>query len=155
MSNATPITVVGNITRDPEIRFTTGGVPVARLSIAATPRRFDKTTNKWIDGETTFWACTAWRSLAEHAAESLRKGDRVIASGTVTTQRWTDKDTKEARERMVLDLDDVGPSLLWTDATVTRTTTRRAAPTNGDTWGDFDAAGATSPQPPTDDNPPF
>ncbi|MFE2869786.1 single-stranded DNA-binding protein [Embleya sp. NPDC059259] len=152
MSNATPITVVGNITRDPEIRFTQTGVPVARLSIAATPRRFDKATNKWIDGETTFWACTAWRSLAEHAAESLRKGDRVIASGTVTTQRWTDKDTKEARERMVLDLDDVGPSLLWADATVTRTGARRAAPANPDTWGDFDAA---NPQTPTDDSPPF
>ncbi|WP_406289560.1 single-stranded DNA-binding protein [Embleya sp. NBC_00896] len=154
MSNATPITVVGNVTRDPEIKFTPSGVAVARLSIAATPRKFDKATNKWIDGETTFWACTAWRSLAEHVTESLRKGDRVIASGTVTTQRWTDKDSNEPRERMVLDLDDVGPSLLWADATVTRTG-RRNAPAADGPWDNFGTPDAARPQTPTDDNPPF
>lgn len=155
-NNATHTTITGNLTRDPEIGFTASGVAYARLAIAVTPRRFDKATDKWADGETTFWACTAWRGLAENIAESLYKGDRVVATGTISTQRWNDKESGEPRERIVVELDDVGPSLTWATAKVTKS--GRAKPrSNGDPWD----MPAPSPQPagvgatPPGDMPPF
>ncbi|MEU8134610.1 single-stranded DNA-binding protein [Streptodolium elevatio] len=139
-NNATYITVTGNLTRDPEGAFTASGVFRARISIAVTPRRFDKQAGEWTDGETTFWDATAWRALGEHVAESLNKGDRVIATGTVTTHRWQDEATGEPRSRVVLDLEDIGPSLAWATTNVakaTRTNGRssgaRSAPA-GDAW---------------------
>lgn len=150
-NNATNITVTGNLTRDPEIRATTSGVFVARISIAVTPRRFDKQAGAWADGETTYWDATAWRGLAEHAAESLRKGDRVIATGTVTTQWWEDKETGEPRSRVVLDLEDIGPSLAWATATVSKAG-RSTGPARGNGAPPNDPWVTTSPG---DDEPPF
>ncbi|MCF2533714.1 single-stranded DNA-binding protein [Yinghuangia soli] len=149
-NNLTTITVVGNLTRDPEMAYTPSGVARMRLAIAVTPRRFDKQANEWKDGETTYWECTAWRGLAENATESLFKGDRVIATGTVTTQRWDDKETGEPRSRVVLDLEDIGPSLTWATASVTKAT-RRAARTNGAATG----GDQWSSTPPAMDEPPF
>lgn len=137
-NNAMNITVTGNLTRDPELAFTAAGVAYARFSIAVTPRKFDAQSSQWTDGETTFWDTTAWRGLAEHVAESLFKGDRVIATGTVRTHRWQDDKTGEPRSRVVLDLDDVGPSLTWATAKLekaTRNTTPRANRSAGeDPW---------------------
>ncbi|MEU8133777.1 single-stranded DNA-binding protein [Streptodolium elevatio] len=131
-NNATHITVIGNLTRDPEGRVTASGVFVTRVSIAVTPRRFDKQSGQWVDGETTFWDATAWRQLGEHVVESLFKGDRVIATGTVTTHRWQDTETNEPRSRVVLDLDDIGPSLTWATAKVDKANRSRGnASTNG------------------------
>lgn len=145
-NNATYLTITGNLTRDPEAAYTTSGICRARLAIAVTPRRFDKQSGQWTDGETTYWECTAWRGLAENAAESLRKGDRVIATGTVTTQRWEDKDSGEPRSRVVLDLEDIGPSLTWATANVTKATRKRSAGQAPDQW---------SSTPPATDEPPF
>ncbi|WP_436786320.1 single-stranded DNA-binding protein [Yinghuangia sp. YIM S10712] len=149
-NNATYITVTGNLTRDPEGRFTASGVFVTRISIAVTPRRFDKQAGEWTDGETTYWDATAWRGLAEHAAESLRKGDRVIATGTVTTSRWEDAETGEPRSRVVLDLEDIGPSLAWATATVVKAgrsngPNRATGAPQGDAWAGNGAAASGEP----------
>lgn len=136
-TNTTNITLTGNLTRDPEVSFTPAGVCFARFSIAVTPRKFDQQSNQWTDGETTFWDTTAWRAMAEHVGESLRKGDRVIAVGTVRTHRWQDKDTNEPRSRVVLDLDDIGPSLTWATAKVEKAERGNGrARTNGAGSGD-------------------
>ncbi|MDI2126949.1 single-stranded DNA-binding protein [Yinghuangia seranimata] len=145
-NNATYLTITGNLTRDPEMAYTTSGVARTRLAIAVTPRRFDKNAGEWTDGETTYWECTLWRGLAENAAESLRKGARVIATGTVTTQRWDDKETGEPRSRVVLDLEDIGPSLTWATASVSKATRSRASGPARDQW---------SSEPPAQDEPPF
>jgi len=151
-NNATHITVTGNLTRDPEGRFTASGVFVTRISVAVTPRRFDRQAGEWTDGETTYWDATAWRALAEHAAESLRKGDRVIATGTVTTQRWQDAESGEPRSRVVLELDDIGPSLAWATATVTKAARATGGPNRSTTApADDPWAGAKT----ATDEPPF
>lgn len=108
--NETPITVTGNITRDPDLRFTAQGRPVANLTVASTPRLFDQ-ANGWRDGETLFMDCTAWGQMAENAAESLLKGARVIVTGTLKYRTWTDKSTGEKRGKPVIEVQDIGPSL--------------------------------------------
>ncbi len=132
MANETPLTVVGNLTADPELKFTPAGVAMCRFTVASTPRRFDKTTNQWADGDPMFLTCTAWRTAAEHAANSLTKGVRVIVTGRLRQHHWT-TDAGEHRSMFGLDVDEVGPSLLFTTATVTRTA-RGAARQGDDAW---------------------
>lgn len=118
MAGDTQITVVGNLTADPELRFTPAGAAVANFTIASTPRSFDKQANEWKDGETLFLRCSLWRTAAENAAESLVKGMRVIAQGRLV-QRSYDKDG-EKRTVVELQVDEIGPSLRNATAKVTR-----------------------------------
>jgi single-strand DNA-binding protein len=126
MAGDTLITVVGNLTADPELRFTPSGAAVASFTIASTPRTFDKTSNEWKDGESLFLRCSAWRQLAENVAESLQRGARVVAQGRLKQRSF---ETKEGDKRTVieLDVDEVGPSLK--NATAVRCTARSAPPT--------------------------
>lgn len=119
MSGETLITVVGNLTADPELRFTPSGSAVANFTIASTPRTFDRTTNEWKDAETLFMRCSVWREPAENVAESLVKGTRVMAQGFLKQRSY---DTKEGEKRTVMELDvqEVGPSLRYASAQVTR-----------------------------------
>jgi single-strand DNA-binding protein len=120
MAGETQITVVGNLTGDPELRFTPSGSAVANFTIASTPRTFDKTTNDWKDGETLFLRASVWREAAENVAESLTKGTRVVAQGRLKSRSY---DTKEGEKRTVMELevDEIGPSLTYASAKVTRT----------------------------------
>lgn len=104
--------ISGNLTADPDLRFTQSGQPVANFTIASTPRRFDKASGEWKDGDTLFLRATVWGKQAEAVAESLKKGDRVLATGTLSQSSYTDKDGI-ARTSIELDVDDVGPSLRW------------------------------------------
>lgn len=131
MANETPLTVVGNLTADPELKFTPAGVAMCRFTVASTPRRYDKTTNQWADGDAMFLTCAVWRQAAEHAAESLAKGTRVIVTGRLRQHHWT-TDAGEHRSMFGLDVDEVGPSLLFTTATVTRAV--RGATRTEDPW---------------------
>jgi single-strand DNA-binding protein len=118
MSGETLITVVGNLTADPELRFTQGGVALASFTVASTPRTFDRSTNEWKDGEALFLRCTVWREYAEHVAASLEKGARVIVRGNLV-QKSYEKDGQK-RTSYELDVDEVGPSLRYATAQVTR-----------------------------------
>jgi single-strand DNA-binding protein len=117
----TVITVVGNLTADPELRFTPSGAAVANFTVASTPRTFDKNSNEWKDGEALFLRCSVWRQAAENVAESLQKGMAVIVQGRLKQRSY---ETKEGEKRTVyeLDVDEVGPSLRWATAKVNRTT---------------------------------
>ncbi len=97
MAGETTITMVGNLTDDPEVRFLPNGTAMAKFRIASTPRTLDRESGQWKDGEPLFLSCTAWRDLAEHIAESLTKGTRVIVIGRLKLSRWEDKDTGEKR----------------------------------------------------------
>lgn len=124
MSGETSITVIGNLTNDPELRFTPGGSAVANFTIASTPRTFDRQKNEWVDGETLFLRASVWRDAAEHVAESLTKGMRVIVSGLLKSRTYESK-TGEKRTVIELEVDEIGPSLRYATATVTRTTSAR------------------------------
>ena len=121
MAGETVITVVGNLVDDPELRFTPSGAAVANFRIASTPRTFDKQTNEWKDGEGLFLSCAIWRQAAENVAESLQKGMRVVVQGRLKQRSY---ETREGEKRTVyeLDVDEVGPSLKYATAKVTRTT---------------------------------
>jgi single-strand DNA-binding protein len=115
----TPITVVGNLVADPELRFTASGQPVATFRIASTPRFMDKATNEWKDGDSLFLSCNVWRQAAENVAESLQRGMRVIVTGRLKQRNY---ETKEGEKRTVfeVEVDDVGPSLKNASAKVNR-----------------------------------
>jgi single-strand DNA-binding protein len=121
MAGETPITVVGNLTADPELRFTPSGAAVANFTVASTPRTFDKQSNEWKDGEALFLNCSVWRQAAENAAESLQRGMRVIVQGRLKARSY---ETREGEKRTVfeIDVDEVGPSLKYATAKVTKTT---------------------------------
>ncbi len=121
MANDTTLTIVGNLTGDPELRFTQSGAAVANFTVASTPKFFDKQANEWKDGETLFVRCSLWREAAENVAESLTKGMRVIVTGRLVSKPW-EKDG-EKRTSMELQVDEIGPSLKYATAKVTRTTT--------------------------------
>ena len=114
---------------------------MAKFTVASTPRVFDRTKNEYRDGEPLFLTCTVWRDLAEHVAESLTKGTRVVVVGRLRLSRWEDKETGEKRSAYGLDVDEVGPSLRFAQAKVTKTTRSRAgdgftpADVPDDTWG--------------------
>jgi len=118
MSGETIITVVGNLTDDPELRFTPSGAAVANFTIASTPRTLDRQTNEWRDGEALFLRCSLWRQAGENAAESLTKGMRVIATGALK-QRSYEKDGQK-RTVVELDVEEIGPSLKYATAKVTK-----------------------------------
>ncbi|MCW2759920.1 MAG: single-strand binding protein [Marmoricola sp.] len=119
MAGETVITVVGNLTGDPELRFTPSGAAVANFTIASTPRNFDKNSNEWKDGDTLFLNCSIWRQAAENVAESLQKGMRVVAQGRLKQRSY---ETREGEKRTVVELDveEVGPSLKYATAKVAR-----------------------------------
>jgi single-strand DNA-binding protein len=121
MAGETPITVVGNLTSDPELRFTPSGAAVANFTVASTPRTFDKQTNEWKDGEALFLNCSVWRQAAENVAESLVKGSRVIVQGNLKARSY---ETREGEKRTVFEIDvqEVGPSLKYATAKVNKTT---------------------------------
>jgi single-strand DNA-binding protein len=115
----TPITVVGNLVADPELRFTASGQPVATFRVASTPRIMDRQTNEWKDGDSLFLTCNVWRQAAENVAESLQRGMRVIVSGRLKQRSY---ETKEGEKRTVfeVEVEDVGPSLRNASAKVAR-----------------------------------
>ncbi|GAB2755271.1 single-stranded DNA-binding protein [Sinomonas soli] len=120
MAGETTITVIGNLTNDPELRFTPSGSAVANFTVASTPRTFDRQANEWKDGETLFLRASIWREAAENVAESLTKGMRVIVSGRLKSRSY---ETKEGEKRTVIELevDEIGPSLRYASAKVNRT----------------------------------
>lgn len=117
----TVITIVGNLTGDPELRFTPSGAAVANFRVASTPRVFDRQSNEWKDGDTLFMQCSVWRQAAENVAESLQRGTRVVVTGRLKSRSY---ETKEGEKRTVveLDVDEIGPSLRSATAKVTRAT---------------------------------
>lgn len=119
MAGETIITVVGNLTADPELRYTQNGLPVANFTIASTPRNFDRQTNEWKDGEALFLRASVWREFAEHVAGSLTKGMRVIATGRLKQRSYQDREGNN-RTAIELEIDEIGPSLRYATAQVTR-----------------------------------
>jgi len=177
MAGDTVITVVGNLTADPELRFTPSGAAVANFTVASTPRTFDRQTNDWKDGEALFMRCNIWRDAAENVAESLTKGSRVIVSGRLKQRSY---ETREGEKRTIVELevDEIGPSLRYATAKVNRASrgggtgggggnfgsgggggnrgggggNSSAAASNDDPWGSAPASGSFGGG---DDEPPF
>lgn len=119
MAGETIITVVGNLTADPELRYTQGGLAVANFTIASTPRTFDRQANDWKDGDALFLRASCWREFAEHVAGSLTKGSRVVATGRLKQRNYDDRDGNK-RTAIELEVDEIGPSLRYATAQVTR-----------------------------------
>ena len=119
MAGETIITVVGNLTADPELRYKQGGLAVANFTIASTPRNFDRQSNDWKDGDALFLRASVWREFAEHVAGSLSKGSRVIATGRLKQRSYETKEG-ERRTSIELEVDEIGPSLRYATAQVTR-----------------------------------
>ena len=157
MAGDTIITIIGNLTAEPELRFTPSGAAVANFTIASTPRQFDRQSNEWKDGETLFMRCSVWREAAENVAETLQKGMRVIAQGRLKSRSF---DTKEGDRRTVmeLDVDEIGPSLRFASATVKRQSSggrqqggQQPQQSQGDPWGQqgqIDSSGWDNGNPP-------
>jgi single-strand DNA-binding protein len=124
MAGETVITVVGNLTSDPELRYTQNGLAVANFTIASTPRNFDRASNDWKDGEALFLRASVWREFAEHVAGSLTKGSRVIATGRLKQRSYETKEG-EKRTSIELEVDEIGPSLRYATAQVTRAASSR------------------------------
>ena len=150
----TPITIVGNLVADPELRFTSSGQPVATFRVASTPRIRDAATNEWKDGDSLFLTCNVWRQAAENVAESLQRGMRVIVSGRLRQRNY---ETKEGEKRTVYEVeaDEVGASLKNASAKVTKATRSSTSTGNGgrgqgdaDPWTGQGSGGYT-------DEPPF
>jgi single-strand DNA-binding protein len=138
------VTVVGNLTNDPELRFTPSGAAVASFTVASSSRVLDKTTNEWKDGETVFMRCSVWRQYAENVAESLTKGTRVIVSGRLKQRSY---ETREGEKRQVMELEveDVGPALRYATAKVTRTQSQGGGFGGGNGGGGGASAPADDP----------
>jgi single-strand DNA-binding protein len=138
------VTVVGNLTNDPELRFTPSGAAVASFTVASSSRVLDKTTNEWKDGETVFMRCSVWRQYAENVAESLTKGTRVIVSGRLKQRSY---ETREGEKRQVMELEveDVGPALRYATAKVTRTQSQGGGFGGGNGGGGGSSAPADDP----------
>lgn len=144
MAGETLITVVGNLTADPELRYTQNGVAVANFTIASTPRSFDRQSGEWKDGEALFLRASVWREFAEHVAQSLTKGSRVIATGRLRQRSYETKEG-EKRTSIELDVEDIGPSLRYATASITRVQGMRSggALPSDDQWSSPSAGGAT------------
>jgi single-strand DNA-binding protein len=130
MAGETVITVVGNLVDDPELRFTPSGAAVANFRIASTPRTFDRQTNEWKDGDALFLSCSVWRQAAENVAESLQRGMRVVVQGRLKARSY---ETREGEKRTVfeIEVEEVGPSLKYATAKVTRSTRSGGGGFNG------------------------
>ena len=148
MAGETIITVVGNLTADPELRFTPSGAAVANFTVASTPRTLDKATNEWKDGEALFLRCSVWRQAAENVAESLQRGMRVVVQGRLKQRSF---ETKEGEKRTVveLDVDEIGPSLKYATAKVNRTT--RGSGGGGGGFGSSGSQGSSGSPAASDD----
>jgi single-strand DNA-binding protein len=135
MAGETVITVVGNLTDDPELRFTPSGAAVAKFRVASTPRTLDRASGEWKDGEPLFLACNIWRDAAEHVAESLQRGARVIVQGRLRQRSY---ETREGEKRTVyeLEVDEIGPSLRYATAKV-----QKMSRSGGGGGGGFGASG--------------
>ena len=121
MANDVTICITGNLVDDPSLRFAQSGAAVANFTIASTPRAFDKQSNEWKDGDTMFLNCSIWRQAAEHVAESLTKGTRVIVQGRLKSRSYDDRDGNK-RTVFEVDVEEIGPSLARATAVVTRAT---------------------------------
>jgi single-strand DNA-binding protein len=145
MAGETVITVVGNLTDDPELRFTPSGAAVAKFRIASTPRTLDRQSGEWKDGEPLFLACNIWRDAAEHVAESLQRGARVIVQGRLRQRSY---ETREGEKRTVyeLEVDEIGPSLRYATAKVQRMS-RSGGGAGGGGFGASNGGGSGSRQP--------
>lgn len=153
MANDTQITLVGNLVDDPTLRFTPAGVPVANFTVASTPRSFDRQAGEWKDGDPMFLNCHVWREAAENVAESLTKGMRVVVQGRLKSRSY---ETREGDRRTVfeVDVDEVGPSLRYATAKVTRSQSKSSP--QGAGWSkDRSAAADPWQQPATNSEPPF
>ncbi|MEV0174996.1 single-stranded DNA-binding protein [Streptomyces sp. NPDC050803] len=129
----TPITIIGNLTADPEVKVTDSGQALARFTVASTPRTFDRESNQWKDGTSTFFRCAAWRALAEHVADSLTKGSRVVLSGRIRQHDWKTPEG-ENRSMLAVEVDDIGASLRFTTVTINGKRGNGTADTSGDPW---------------------
>ena len=163
MAGETVITVVGNLTGDPELRFTPSGAAVASFTVASTPRTLDKATNEWKDGEALFLRCSIWRQAAENVAESLQKGMRVVVQGRLKQRSYETKEG-EKRTSYELDVEEVGPSLKYATAKVNKTTRggggggfggSPSGPPADDPWASSAPAGAGGSGGGWSDEPPF
>ena len=134
MAGETVITVVGNLTSDPELRYTQAGLAVANFTIASTPRNFDRASNDWKDGEALFLRASVWREFAEHVAGSLTKGSRVIVTGRLKQRSYETKEG-EKRTSFEIEVDEIGPSLRYATAQVTRTSSSREGGAGGGNGG--------------------
>jgi len=148
MAGETVITVIGNLTSDPELRYTQNGLAVANFTIASTPRTFDKASSEWKDGDALFLRASVWRDFAEHVAGSLTKGARVIASGRLVQRSYETKQG-EKRTSMELEIDEIGPSLKYATASLTKTSSggRSAAKGNDEPWAATPPAASTATPP--------
>lgn len=139
MSGLPQITIVGTLTGDPELKMLPSGIAVATVNIAANERKYDRNTSQYVDGDVTFLRGTIWRDYGEHVAESLRKGDRVIATGRLRQESW-EKDGQK-RTTFKLDIDEIGPSLRFVNAPTSRNGAGKAmaaAAATGTGWGESD-----------------
>lgn len=138
MAGDTIITIVGNLTDDPELRFTPSGAAVANFTVASTPRIFDRENNQWKDGDALFMRCSIWRQAAENCAESLTRGARVVVQGRLKQRSF---ETREGEKRTVVecDVDEIGPSLRYATAKVTKTS--RGGGGGQNSGGGFGASG--------------
>ena len=138
MAGDTIITVVGNLTADPELRFTPSGAAVANFTVASTPRIFDRQNNEWKDGDALFMRCSIWREAAENVAESLTRGSRVVVQGRLKQRSY---ETKEGEKRTVyeLEVDEIGPSLRYATAKV-----QKMSRSGGSSGGGFGSGGGNS-----------
>ena len=161
MAGETVITVVGNLTADPELRYTQNGLAVANFTIASTPRNFDRASNDWKDGDALFLRASVWREFAEHVAGSLTKGSRVIATGRLKQRSYETKEG-EKRTSIELEVDEIGPSLRYATAQVTRAASSReggrsaadsAAPADVDGWATQAPGGESQVEPWADEVP--
>lgn len=145
----TPITLVGNVVADPELKYTPAGAAVANFRVASTPRAYNRDTNQWEDQEGLFLTCNAWRDMAENVMETLHKGMRVIVTGTLRQRSY---ETRDGQRRTVyeVEVDDVGPSLKWAAAQVIRNRSGNAAHGSGARSRSNRAGGQENP-----DGPPF
>jgi single-strand DNA-binding protein len=155
MANDTTITIIGNLTDDPELRYTPSGAAVAKFRIASTPRTLDRASGEWKDGEPLFLACNAWRDLAEHVAESLTRGSRAIVQGRLRQRSY---ETKEGEKRTVyeLEVDEIGPSLRYAIAKPVKQSKQGAGYGSGGGRSEPSSrAAANAPAASFDDEPPF
>jgi single-strand DNA-binding protein len=150
MAGDTQITVVGNLVDDPQLRYTPTGQAVVGFRIASTPRKYNKDSGKWEDQDALFLSCTVWRQAAENVAESLERGMRVIVQGSLRQRSY---ETKEGEKRTVYEVqvDEVGPSLTFASAKVTRSSRSSSGGGFGGAYGTGQGNGGQGPAQPADD----
>jgi single-strand DNA-binding protein len=134
------ITIAGNLTDDPELKYTPNGAAVVNFTVAWSPRFRDEVTGEWKDGDTSFFRCSAWRTLAENVAETLTRGTRVLVTGRLKQRSWETQEG-ERRSAVEIEVDEVGPSLKWATATVTKASRSQASAA----WSSAAPAGAGAP----------